>query len=213
MSVSVVVRQPIDKYFDEALTIGIGAGLVAGVAIAVTHKSERWNPVMLPSRPRMRLKLRVGGRTVVGTLIEQRGDSIVLAWNSAHSSYPLATVTDVRVSRGKSVLTGASRGGLIGAAIGLVSVAPRLPGPNDANDQIDADCDSNTESCRYYSDVAQASKFVGVYGLIGAVAGGVIRRERWVKGTLAGGSDHHEPARLLLAPTRDGVRIGVHATF
>jgi hypothetical protein len=213
MSVSIVARQSIDEYFDEGLTIGLSGGLVAGIAIAATQKTESWTPVLLPHRLRARLKLRIARRQVVGTLIEQRDDSIVLARNSVHTSYPVASVTDVRLSRGKSIWAGAKFGGLIGAGIGLVTVAPQLAGPNDSYDPVDSDCDPNTASCRYESDLVHAAKYVGGYALAGALAGAVIRRERWVKGQLATQSDHHEPARLLLAPTRDGWRVGVHATF
>ena len=230
LSVSAAKGKPVDKFFDQAVNVGFGVGLVAGVAIAVTQKTESWTPVLLPTksqvasdsratetrvyRPRMRVKLRVDHRKVVGTLVEQRGDSIVLARNSAHTSYPVANITDVRVSRGKSVWTGARFGGLIGAAIGLLQVAPQLGGPNDVYDPIDSECDPNTESCRYESDLVHAAKWMGGYTLAGAVVGGVIRRERWVKGKLpTSSSGHREPARLLLAPSRNGMRIGVHATF
>jgi hypothetical protein len=232
MSVSFVERKPIDKFFDEAMTVGFSAGLIAGVAIAATQKSQDWTPVMLPMRsqpvagesreattaapvyrPRLRLKLLVGGQKVVGTLVEQRDDSIVLAWNSGHTSYPTASVTDVRVSRGKSMWTGVKFGGLIGAGVGLVTAAAQVAGPNDAFDPIDGDCDPNIEACRYESDFAHASKQVAAYTLAGAIAGAVIRRERWVKGELPASSSHGEPARLLFAPSRHGFRIGLHATF
>jgi hypothetical protein len=111
------------------------------------------------------------------------------------------------------VWTGAKFGGLIGAGVGLVTSVFVAATPNNAYDPIDSDCDPNTESCRYESDALRAAKHLGGYALAGAAAGAVIRRERWVKGELPARSSDHEPARLLLAPDRRGLRIGVSATF
>ena len=233
MFTSLVKVRPIDRYMEQGLWIGAGAGLVAGVVIATTNKSEAWNPVMLPARtdrvvadsrgpsmdtplyrPRMRLKLRVAGQQVVGTLVEQHDDSIVLAWNSVHTSYPLAGVTDVRVSRGKSAWTGARFGALVGAGVGLVAGAREAMQPNEAvNDLRDPSCDGTTTSCRYDSDLVTTTKRIAGAALLGAVAGAVFRREQWVKGSLPTPARDGEAARLLLAPARGGVRIGVSATF
>jgi hypothetical protein len=86
--------------------------------------------------------------------------------------------------------------------------------PNDAaNDLRDPDCDGTMTPCRYESDVETTTSRIMGSALLGAIAGAVIRRERWVKGALPTPGRDGEPARLLFAPTRDGVRIGVHATF
>jgi hypothetical protein len=161
----------------------------------------------------MRLKLRVAGRQVVGTLVEMRSDSIVLAWNSGHTSYPTASVTDVKVSRGKSAWTGAQFGALIGAGVGAVGAIRNSVLPNEANGLRDPDCDVTTTSCPSDSDLRDATEQVAAYTLLGALAGAVIRRERWVNSALPTAPGEREPARLLFAPSRGGMRIGVHATF
>lgn len=231
--VSAAASTELDTYMEEGLWVGTATGLIAGVVIAATHKSEDWNPVMLPAqgrhiagdspasaidasayRPRMRLKLRIGERNVVGTLVEQRDDSIVLAWNSGHTSYPVASVSYVQVSRGKSAWTGAKFGGLIGAGVGVVIGVREAIAPNDSfNAPRDPDCDVNTMSCRYDSDVVLATKRLAGYTLLGAAAGAVIRREHWVKGELPATARDRDPARLLLSPDHGGMRIGVRATF
>jgi hypothetical protein len=231
--VAAAAGSSIDRYMEEGLWVGATSGLIAGVAIAVTHRYEAWNPVLLPMpsgrvvatsadatmdarpyRPRARLKLRVEGRKVIGTLVEQHDDSIVLAWNSGQTAYPIASVSDVHISRGKSAWTGAKFGAVIGAGVGLINGVFQASEPNDAHgDPVDSGCENNTQSCRYESDLARAANHVVGYAIVGAIAGAVIRRERWVKGELPAPNRESDPARLLLAPGRDGVRIGVHATF
>ena len=232
MFTSLTRERPIDTYMEQGFWIGAGSGLVAGIVIATTNKREDWSPVMLPARtdrvvadsrvtaieapayrPRMRLRMRVEGHKVEGTLVEQHDDSIVVAWNSVQTSYARASVSDVRVSRGKSAWTGAKFGALVGAGIGLVTGAREATRPNDANDLRDPSCDGVTTPCRYESDVVTTTKAVTGAALLGAIAGAVIRREQWVKSELPAPSRDGEPARLLLTPTRDGVRIGVRATF
>jgi hypothetical protein len=87
--------------------IGAAAGLTTGLIIAGTYKTEDWDPVMLPARtarvagdargavtdapvyrPRMRLKMRVAGHEVVGSLVDLSGDSLVLAKSSGHTTIP-----------------------------------------------------------------------------------------------------------------------------
>jgi hypothetical protein len=226
-------RYEIGESVQRGAWIGTAVGLTAGLIIAGTVKIEDWNPVMLPARteplagnstgavsdapmyrPRMRLKLRVAGNKIVGTLIEQRADSIVLAKNAAHTTYPVASVTDVYVSRGKSAWSGAKFGALVGGGVGLAIGVREAMLPNDDSDRLrDPDCDAGTTACRYETDVATVTGRVMGSALLGALAGAVVRRERWVQGTLPASARDGEPARLLLGPGRGGVRVGVHATF
>jgi hypothetical protein len=230
---SISERYELERSVERGAWIGAAAGLTTGLIIAGTYKIEDWDPVMLPARntpiagdsrgaptvapayrPRMRLKLRVAGNKVVGELVELHGDSIVLAKSSAHTTYPVANVTDVHVSRGKSAWAGAKFGALVGAGVGLALGVREAIAPNDDRDDLrDANCDVETTACRYESDVSAVTQQVAGSALLGALAGAVIRRERWVKGTLPGNAHDREPARLLLEPGRGGMRIGVRATF
>ena len=230
---SISERHELDTSVERGAWIGAAAGLTAGLIIAGTYKTEDWDPVMLPARnrsiasdsrgavtsapvyrPRMRLKLRVAGNKVVGELVEMHGDSIVLARSSGQTTYPVTSVSDVHVSRGKSAWSGAKFGALVGAGVGLAVGVREAMGPNDdVNDLRDPDCNVDTTSCRYESDVTTISQQVVGSALLGALAGAVIRRERWVKGTLPAPAHDREPARLLLEPGRGGIRVGVRATF
>lgn len=226
-------RHELDSSVERGAWIGAAAGLTTGLIIAGTYKTEDWDPVMLPARnarvasgspssatevaiyrPRMRLRLRVAGNKVVGSLIEARDDSIVLAKSSGHTTYAVASVTDVQVSRGKSAWAGAKFGALVGAGVGLALGVREAITPGDNGDDLrDPGCDAATTSCRYESDVAAVTQQVAGTALLGALAGAVIRREQWVKGALPSSADDREPARLLLEPGRGGMRIGVRATF
>jgi len=226
-------RYEIGESVQRGAWIGSAVGLTAGLIIAGTYKVENWSPVMLPARtgpiagnsvgavsstpayrPRMRLKLRVAGNKVVGMLIEQHGDSIVLARDAAQATYPVASLTDVHVSRGKSAWSGAKFGALIGGGVGLALGVREAMLPNDDSARLrDPDCDAATTACRYESDVATVTGPVMGSALLGALAGAIVRRERWVPVTLPAAVRDGEPARLLLGPGRGGVHIGVHATF
>ena len=236
---SAAEHRDLDTYAERGLWIGAAAGLTTGLIIAGTYKIEDWDPIMLPVRngrvtaespaaaagapayrPRMRLKLRVAGSTVVGSLVDVDRDSIVLAKNAGHTTYAVASVTDVQVSRGRSASAGAKFGALVGAGVGLALGVREAMAPNDDYNELrDPDCDGDTTTCRYESDAATVTGRVAGSALLGALVGAVVRREHWVKATLptpAANRDDRDaglPARLLLEPGRTGMRFGVNVTF
>jgi hypothetical protein len=230
---SIAESRELDTYVERGLWVGAATGFAAGRVIAGTVKREDWDPIMLPARggpvasasgsaasmapsyrPRMRLKLRVDGNKVIGDLIDVQGDSVVLTNNSAPTTYATARVTDVYVSRGKSAWAGAKFGGLVGAGVGLAAGVAEAMRPNDdANATTDPNCDTGESTCRLESDVSTVAGSVIGYGLLGGLVGAIVRREQWVRSSLPSPARDREPARLLFAPARGGVRIGVHATF
>ena len=223
----------LDEYVRRGLWVGAATGFAAGLVIAGTVKIEDWDPIMLPARggsvastsgsaapvaptyrTRMRLKLRIDGNKVVGDLIEVQGDSIVLANTSAQTSYATSRVSDIYVSRGKSSWAGAKFGGLIGAGVGLAAGVAEAMRPNDESTTMsNEDCNSSESTCRLESDISTVTGSVIGYGLVGGLVGAIVRREQWVKSALPSPARDREPARLLLAPGRGGVRIGVSAAF
>jgi hypothetical protein len=229
---SISERHDLDTSVERGAWIGAAAGLTTGLIIAGTYKTEDWDPVMLPARntriagdaggtvtnapvyrPRMRLKMRVAGNKVVGSLVELNGDSLVLAKSSGHTTYSVASVTDVQVSRGKSARAGAKFGALVGAGVGLALGVREVISPNDSRELREAGCDEATTSCEFESDAAVVTQQAVGSALLGALAGAVIRREHWVKGTLPAPVRDRDSARVLLEPGRGGVRFGVRATF
>lgn len=222
------------EYDDEDAMLwgaGVGAalGLATGIGLAASYKPEVWSPVVLPGsrwyqpattsgliatsgQSHLRFKLRVAGRKVQGTFVEQRGDTIELSKNASHTNIPIALISDVRVSRGKSRLAGAKYGALWGLGVGTLTSAFVAAGPNDNNDVRTGTCDTNGVGCEYESDFTTVAAQGFGYAVVGAAIGAVIGHEQWDRAPLPTHSD--EPARrLLLVPRRDGIRIGVQASF
>ena len=230
---SLAETRELDTYVKRGLWVGAATGFAAGLVIAGTVKIEDWDPIMLPARggpvassssavapmapsyrPRMRLKLRIDGNKVVGDLIDVQSDSVVLASSSAYSKYATSHVSDVYVSRGKSAWAGAKFGGLIGAGVGLAAGVAEAMRPNDDTDAVrESGCDSGESTCPIESDVSTVTGSVIGYGLVGGLVGAIVRREEWVRSALPSPARDREPARLLFAPSRSGLRIGWSAAF
>jgi len=134
---------------------------------------------------------------VEGTIVSRRGDALRIERSRGNAvTVPIATLTRVEVSRGRSRLAGALRGGLWGAAaglgVGVVSVV--------ASNGCVGDC-SDEPSDREYLLATPAAG-----ALLGAGVGALIGRERWERVPL--------PARATVGPGRArGFSLAVHARF
>ena len=118
----------------------------------------------------------------------------------AHTRIPLASVTRFELSRGKSRHAG--RGALIGLGIGagggaIIGAIAEVSGERYCIDTCAA------------AGVLTAFTAIGlaIPGLvIGTVAGALIKTDRWEEVPL-------DRVRVSLAPTRDGVSLGMRIAF
>jgi len=146
-------------------------------------------------------KLRVAAPGIVagryeGTLLSRTPDTLKLGSpNGAPVAIPIARLTSVEVSRGKSHTAGALRGMMWGAPIGLVA------GILSAS-AVTGECIGCTDDYSKGGWIA-LSTFSGV--LWGAGIGALVGRERWDEFQLA--------PRTAIGVSPDGVRLGMRLSL
>jgi hypothetical protein len=155
--------------------------LAASLAIAPLATIASQEPPAIKSGDRVRVTApTVSAGPLVGTVLTLESDSLVVQGGINAWRLSLATITHLDRSRGRRshTLLGAGIGLLVGAGVGA------LVAGNDAGCEIDLAC------------AAIGAGIVGGGGaLIGAVAGALVRTERWAEVPL-----NH--LRLSLTPDR-----------
>jgi hypothetical protein len=165
--------------------------VLAPLTDAVT---QEW-PVRLGNRVRVTAPS-LGVNRYVARFEYVRGDTLVV-WADSNVKYPLAAVTQLEVSRGRSntpVILGASLGAIGGAFAGLVL------GPEKECQPLDILC--------HPDEPKLAAALVGLLGggLAGGFLGAAMRTDRWEDVPL-------DPLRVSVVPQRGGFGIGASIAF
>jgi hypothetical protein len=149
------------------------------------------------TRVRMQAPSAVAGR-LTGVVLVRSADSVTVSRNNAAPlAVPIAALTSLEISRGKSHGRGAWTGALWGGgsmfALGLV-----IP-PEETCSSATGRCETDTR--------AESALFAGLGGaMIGALIGGIVGSERWDRATL--------PARVSVQPaSRHGPGVSVRWAF
>ena len=141
--------------------------------------------------PGARVRIRAPGvvaGSYTGTVLSRSADTLVVAGSAAAAvRVPIASLTQVEVSRGRSRSRGASKGALWGAGIGLAIGVVTMGIADDAN----------------YGSQGEYVAFNAVGGAIwGVIIGAIVGSERW--------DGYQLPLRAsLVRPAGPGDRIGL----
>ena len=161
--------------------------------VAVLPSTSAAQLKTIPSGTRVRIESD-GALAVTGKLVEQTADSIIVTVHQARSALPVAAISRLRMSEGRSRTEGANRGMKIGA-ITLATSTALIMGTAYLTDSSED------------KDPALLLAFIPMGGMVGAlygtVIGFVIGRERWTTVYL-------RPVNVELEPMPGG-RFGVGA--
>lgn len=148
------------------------------------------------TRVRLRAPSAVAG-CLEGTVVTRVADTVTVTRpNAAPVPIPLAAITSVEVSRGKSRSAGAVRGALWGGGVGLVLGVLAAAAPNECT----GDCEDEPTD----TEMVVATPIVSA--LIGAPVGAIVGAERWVRLSI--------PGRAPRVPGRSGqLRVALSIRF
>lgn len=149
-----------------ALSICLALTAVAPVALAQSNELQ----------PGARVRVVAPGivaNRYVGTVLSRRGDTLQLGGpNAAPVFVPLDRVTSLEISRGRSRLSGAGRGVVWGAPIGLAFGVATATSLEDCTDFGCRDATSGERGAYVFASLLAGATW-------GAGIGALVGRERW----------------------------------